>query len=191
MIETATISDVISTYGITILAPLAVVEGPIVTIVAAYLASLALLNPYQVFACVVLADLIGDSLLYVAGRVALQKLPTTLRQRLGATPERIDSLVGAFDQQGARMIVIGKLTHAAGFAVLMAAGAARMAFGPFLLANLAATLPKSLVLMAIGYAFGSAHVLIAQWISFGSAILFGVLALIAIAYLIYHKRRTI
>lgn len=188
MIDSVTISQAIAEHGMAVLAPLAVIEGPIVTVIAAYLASISLLDPYQVFVCVVLADLAGDSLYYAAGRLALQRLPQGLRARLGATPERIAALMQTFDDQGVRVVVIGKLTHAAGFAVLLAAGAARMAFIPFLLANLVATLPKSLALMVLGYVFGSAHVLIARWLSAGSAVILGVLVMTALGYVLYRRR---
>ncbi len=72
------------------------------------------------------------------------------------------------------MLVVGKLTHAAGFAVLTAAGAARMPFGRFLAINFAATIPKSLFFLALGLFFGAAHSRIATWLSTGSSILLGI-----------------
>ena len=53
----------LNAYGIAILAPLAIIEGPIVTVIAAWLASLGLLNLWEVLICVILADLVGDSLI--------------------------------------------------------------------------------------------------------------------------------
>ena len=61
-----------------------------------------------------------------------------------------------FRKEGARILVVGKLTHAAGFAILLSAGAARMPFGAFVLTNRLATIPKSMAFLALGWAVGSA-----------------------------------
>ena len=178
-------ATLITTYGIAILAPLAVIEGPIVTIIAAYLASLSLLNLSDVIVCVILADLVGDALHYAFGRFALNRLPTRWLGRVGLSRRRLFGLIRSFRSNGVRVLLIGKLTHAAGFAVLIAAGAARMPFGQFLLANLVATIPKSLFFVAIGYMFGSAHEQIGQWVSNASL---AVIAIAVVGALVWMQR---
>lgn len=167
----AEISSLISNHGIAILAPLAVIEGPIVTVIAAYLARQGLLVLWQVTLCIIIADLVGDLLYYAVGRGALGWMPIRWRERLGITDARLSSMATLFEEQGPRVLIVGKLTHAAGFAVLVGAGAARMRIGPFLLANLIAGVPKALFLIAVGYLFGSAHDAIGHWISVVSAVL--------------------
>ena len=90
------------------------------------------------------------------GRGLLDWLPLSIRRKFGVSRRRMAQMIRTFRDNGVRLLVIGKLTHAAGFAVLFAAGAARMPFLTFVLANLLATIPKSLILFAIGYMFGSA-----------------------------------
>jgi membrane protein DedA with SNARE-associated domain len=53
--------------------------------------------------------------------------------------------------------LFGKLTHSAGFAVLLAAGAAHVPIRRFLAYNLLGTLAKSLVLVLLGYWFGKLY----------------------------------
>jgi membrane protein DedA with SNARE-associated domain len=141
-------------YGYAALLPLMVIEGPAVTVLAAFLASQDLLNVWAVYAIAVLGDLIGDLLYYAAGRWTLQHLTgrpgrwaTRLRQRVAQLAPRIRTRAGA-------MLLFGKLTHSAGFAVLLAAGAAHVSVRRFLLFNLAGTVPKSLLLVVVGYWFG-------------------------------------
>jgi membrane-associated protein len=186
MTTSADIATVITNHGIAILAPLAVLEGPIVTVVAAYLASLKLLNLVNVILCVIIADVVGDCILYAMGRGMLDWLPLSLRRRFGVSRRRMAQMIRTFRENGVRVLVIGKLTHAAGFAVLFAAGAARMPFMTFVLANLLATIPKSLILVAVGYLFGSAHAVIAEWFSVGSVVILGLMAL---TLLIFWYRR--
>lgn len=183
------IATLISNYGIAILAPLAVIEGPIVTIIAAYLASQSLLRLSDVIVCVILADLVGDGLHYALGRYGLNKLSPKWRNRFGLSRGRLATLIRAFRKNGVRMLFIGKLTHAAGFAVLIAAGAARMPFGRFILANLVATIPKSLAFVAVGYLFGSAHERIALWFSNATLALIGLGAFGFVIWLQWLKRK--
>ena len=177
MVAAADVLNLLSNHGIAILFPLAVVEGPIATVIAAWLASIGLLDLRQVLVCVIAADLVGDSFLYLVGRLGLDRLPYRWRVRLGLTNRRLKALTQAFHTKATRILVIGKLTHAAGFAVLIAAGAVRMRFLPFLAANFAATVPKSLALAALGYLAGSAYGRIADWIYWGSALVLGILIL--------------
>ena len=184
MIGGADLLALLSTHGIAILAPLAVIEGPIVTVIAAWLASLGLLNLLEVLICVVLADLVGDSLLYLAGRFGLDWMPLRWRKGLLLNRRRLVRLTRMFQTNGARMLIIGKLTHGVGFAVLLAAGAARMPFLPFLTANLVATVPKSLAFAALGYLAGAAYGEISTglyWLSLA------VIAAMAVAILLRHR----
>lgn len=187
MTTSAELAAVIAEYGIAILAPLAVVEGPIVTIVAAYMASLKLLDLGNVILCVIIADVVGDCILYAMGRGLLDWLPLSIRRKFGVSRRRMAQMIRTFRDNGVRLLVIGKLTHAVGFAVLFAAGAARMPFLTFVLANLLATIPKSLILVAIGYMFGSAHAVMAEWFSVGSVIVLGLMA--ATLLVLWYRRR--
>lgn len=189
MILQADITALVATYGLIVLAPVAVVEGPIVTVIASFLAAQGLLSLPGVFLCVVLADVVGDGLFYGLGRSGLGRLSPGWRQRLGLTPARLDGLVTAFETSAARILLAGKWTHAAGFAVLVAAGAARMPLWRFLWVNLLATIPKILLFMAIGYVFGSGHAQIAGWISGGSLILTAVALLAVLFWFRYRKGR--
>lgn len=179
----------ITTYGLIVLGPLAVVEGPVVTVIAAYLASQGLFDLKVVFVIVLLADLIGDSLLYWLGRGLLGKLSPRWRRRLGLSAQRIATLVKTFGESGTKLLLLGKWTHAAGFAVLVAAGAAHMKFWRYFWINFLATIPKSAVLLAVGYTFGGAQAQIAKWISGGSLLLVGFLGALALGWYWFHRLR--
>lgn len=172
----------ITRNGLWVMAPIAVVEGPIVTVVAAWLASLGLLRLPAVIAVAIVADLLGDALLYALGRSA----PQRLRARLGLRQDRLARLSQHFDRRGASTLVLGKLTHSAGAAVLVAAGMARMPFGAFLWWNLVATLPKSLAFVALGWSLGGAHARIGEWISTGSLLLLA--GLLAVGAVLWRRR---
>jgi membrane-associated protein len=181
MTDHSQIIALIQSHGLTMLTALAVVEGPIVTVIAAWLASMSLLRFQDVFICVLLADLVGDTALYLAGRFAPQLLSAAVARRLGLTRRRVTTVVRSFRERGWRILLFGKLTHAAGFAVLAAAGAARMPFLEFLMVNLAATIPKVLVFMGIGYLAGSASGAIGEWLGIVSAAVIAIIAMAIVA----------
>ena len=114
------------------------------------------MNLAAILLVVVAADLVGDVILYFVGRFSHGSLPQRWRARLGLDEQRQAALEEHFRASGGRTLIIGKLTHSAGFLVLLAAGGARMPFGRFLLYNLAGTVPKSLVFLLIGYTVGAA-----------------------------------
>ena len=189
MIDHAQLVSLMSDYGLWILTPLAVIEGPIVTVIAGYLASLSILNLWQIIPCVIIADIVGDSLLYLLGRLALGSIGPTWRGRLGLSQRRLFCLMRGFRRNGAKILVTAKLTHAAGFAALTAAGAARMRFADFILANTLAGIPKCLLFVTLGYLFGSAYETVGSWLSFEAMLLLAIgLGVLVVVYL--NRRRT-
>lgn len=160
-----TVLQMVQTHGLLLLFPLAVIEGPIITVVAGWLVRLGHLSLGWAMLVLVVADLAGDSLLYALGRYGPDNLPPTWRSALGATDTRTARMAKHFSRHGGRTLVAAKLTHTFGFAVLVAAGVSRMSLPAFLGFNLAAAIPKTLFFLMIGYAVGEAHVTIDHWIA--------------------------
>lgn len=167
-------------HGLGLLAPIAVLEGPIVSVIAGYLASLGMLHPAAVCIVVILADLVGDALLYGIGRGGGRVLPARARRWFDRDSPRVRQLALHFRDQGGRTLILGKLTHSAGAVVLLAAGVARMPFGAFLWFNLLATVPKSLCFVAIGYVMGHAYVRVENWLFTASTLMMAALLCVAI-----------
>jgi membrane protein DedA with SNARE-associated domain len=147
----------LSHYGYVAVFVFAVVEGPIVTILAAFLASRGVFSVVGIYVTVVLGDLVGDAIFYAIGRWCLGKLPWFSGSRGRTLKGRVDQIGAKLREQPGRVLLFGKLTHSAGFAVLLAAGAARTRFGEFLIYNLLGTLPKSAAFVVVGYYFGRSY----------------------------------
>lgn len=180
-----TIRGIIQDWGLLVLAPISILEGPIVTVIAAWFARQGLMNVVGVYVVCVLGDLVGDAAFYWLGRHGLSP---RWQQRLGLTPDRRRMLKTLFRNHGARTLVLGKLTHSAGAAVLLAAGASRMPFWRFVGWNAVATIPKTLLFLLIGYSFGGAAERINGWIAaFSMAML--VLILLAGGGWLAHRLR--
>ena len=184
-----TVTALIAKNGLAIVAPIAVLEGPIVTVIAAWLASRGLVDVWSVAIVVILADLFGDVLFYALGRWGLHRLPLRWRYRMGLSRGRLAQVAGHFKDRGGRTLVFGKLTHSAGAAVLVAAGLARMPMLKFFWVNLLATIPKSLFFVVIGYAFGAAYSQIDDWIARASLLLLGLLVMGGIIWFLKRAAR--
>lgn len=180
----ATIS-LIRSDGLLLLFPLAVVEGPIVTVIAAYLASLGYLDILRVYFVVVLADLAGDVGLFVLGRFWHRLIPAGAL-RFGVEDRRLAQLEEHFRLHGGQTLLFGKLTHSAGFLILLAAGASGMPLRQFIYYNFLGTIPKSLFFSFVGYTFGYAYKSIDLYIYRGSAI---VLVFVALAGLLWFASK--
>jgi membrane protein DedA with SNARE-associated domain len=177
MLDDPALVDLLRTWGLVVLAPLSLLEGPIVSMVAGYLARLGLFDPIAVLVIVVLGDLVGDVALYLIGRKGRLVVRRRWLRRLKISPAQLARLVRRFREQDVRLILFGKFTHYLGFAILLAAGVARMPFGRFLFACLIATIPKSAVLVAIGWTFGEAWSREDDWLFRVLAVSLAVLAL--------------
>ena len=137
--------------GLAILFVLALIEGPIVTVIAGALAGRGVFDPLAVLVVALAGDVAGDILLYAAGRFC----PDLARRLFGRRmPIEAVGVRDLFARQGGWLLVIGKLTHVAGFAVILTAGFARMRLGPFLGYSLLAALPKVMALAGAGWVFG-------------------------------------
>lgn len=189
MVGLETIVGLASTYGLAIVAPLAVIEGPIVTVIAAWLASQGILNVWAVAVVVIAADLLGDLALYALGRWGLHKLPKRWRDRLGLNRARLLGIAKHFRARGTRTLVIGKLTHSAGAAVLVAAGLGKVRLWRFFWVNLFTTIPKSLFFVGLGYFIGSAYARIDNWITRASLVLACVLIVAGALWLLSRWAR--
>lgn len=183
MAETSQLVQLIQTHGYALVAPLALIEGPIVSVISGYLASLGLLKLPAVMMVVIVADLLGDAIFYVIGRKGRRWVPAGWMARIGLTRVKLARLVRRFRANGTRFLVIGKVTHSAGFAILVAAGIAKMSFARFMLINLLVTIPKSVAFVMLGYVFGAAYTRIDGWIFRGSLVM---LTLLALGLLVRH-----
>ncbi len=177
------ITALLSGHPYVALLPLAVVEGPVVTFACGVLISIGKLNPLLALAMVVAGDLIGDAILYSLGRWGGRRVLSFFggHPRLAA---RVHELEGQLLRKAGRVLVIGKLTHSVGAAVLLAAGMIRMPLGRFLAVSVGSTLLKSFVLLAAGYWIGSSYQLVLDYSSYliGFLVVLGIAGLWAVLF---------
>lgn len=148
------ISSSIADYGYAALFAASMLEGPIATVIGAFLASQGLLELSGVYATVVLGDLSGDLLYYGIGRLGRRRWRGVFSLR---RQRHLAALQAYLHKHAGKTLLVGKLTHAAGFLVLLAAGASRIPLQRFLGYNLLGTLLKSAAFALLGYFAGAAY----------------------------------
>lgn len=149
------IFNLLYSYSYYILFPLVVIEGPIVTIIVGFLASLGFLNPWIAYPVIVAGDLGGDVLYYCAGRWWLRSAFRRILTYFNANLAKVQKMEEALRKHKGKVLFFGKLSHLFGVFILFIAGHAEVPFGEYLFFNFLATLPKSLILLLVGYFFGS------------------------------------
>ena len=171
-------------YQYWFLFPITAAEGPIVTLIAGFLVFLGSMNFWLAYAIIVAGDLAGDTIYYAIGRWGGRRLVKRWENKAGMGENKLEKLESHFKHHPAKTLVLGKLAHGLGGPVLAAAGLAKMPYSEFLLVNLLATVPKSLILLALGFYFGNAYSQVTRYLdAIGIAMLAGVLVLIC-AYFI-------
>jgi len=180
---------VLMQYRYLVLFPLVVFEGPIVSVLAGFLATLGIFNFFLAFFVVVTGDITGDLAHYAIGRWGRKKFIDRWGKYLGITSERVLRIEKHFEKHKIKTLLIGKISHGIGGIPLVAAGIARMPIGEFFLINLAATLPKSLALLLVGYFFGQAAAKINSIFEGVAFFMAGILILFFIAYYFYRSRK--
>ncbi len=165
-----------------------IVEGPIITVIAGFLSSLGYLNLFMAYAVVVIGDLIGDSIYYSVGRWGRNFILRRWGRYVGITMKRIMRLQEYFAKHKGKTLVVGKISHAFGAPILVAAGVANVPYWEFAGINCLATLPKSLALLLIGFYFGKAYAKINAYFDYAEI---GLVALAALLFILYFITKRI
>jgi len=148
--------------------PVVVVEGPIITVIAGFLSSLGFLNIFIAYAVIVVGDIVGDIMFYAIGYYGRQKFVNRWGRFLGITSERVERLEKHFEKHTGKTLIVVKLSQGIGAVVLVAAGIARVPFRKFVWYNFIPTLPKSLILILIGYYSGESYVKISSYLDYAA-----------------------
>jgi membrane protein DedA with SNARE-associated domain len=168
--------------------PVVVVEGPIITVIAGFLSSLGLLNIFIAYAVVVGGDIVGDIMYYALGYYGRQRFVKRWGRFLGITLERVERLEKHFEKHSGKTLIIGKLSQGVGAVVLVAAGIARVPFRKFIWYNFIPTLPKSLILLLIGYYAGESYIKISSYLDYAAI---GTVVAAVIFIVIYFMMRKV
>lgn len=176
------IFNLIYTYSYAILFPLVVIEGPVITVIAGFLASTGFLDPIPAYATILVANMTGDIIYYAAGRWWFKGSIKKLTDFFKISPERIERIQDKLKRHSGKVLFFGKLSHVFGGLILVASGMAEIPVKKYLFFCFLAEAPKSLILLGVGYFFGSTITNYGKYVNFT---LVGLIILTAILIGIY------
>jgi membrane protein DedA with SNARE-associated domain len=130
---------------------LVLIEGPAATITAGILVGAGAAAFWPVWAVVVLAEVAGDSLLYLAGRSARRPWVAAVLHRLKVTA-LLDRLAGV---SLPRLVVTAKLVDVVALPAFVSAGLTRAPYRRFVAWVAAAAAVRGLVLIGLGALLGN------------------------------------
>ena len=175
-------------YGYWMMLPLMIIEGPIVTVLAAMLASLGAFNVFLVLLFSILGDVIGDVALYGLGYRFGMGFVRHVGKYLGITEKLVLQMGEYFKKYGGKTIFAVKSTTGLCWATFTAAGIAKMDFKKFLKNSVYGGIVWSGFLVAMGYFYGYLWRDIKQYIQWIGWLIFAVAA-VSIAGITLYKNR--
>ena len=180
-----TIITLLSHYGYILLFPIAIIEGPIVTVIAAFLASQGYMNLLGIYAVVIAADIAGDFLFYALGR---WNMPFIKKHGhyLGVTEQKIKKAEEYYLKHHHKSIIISKTIHGLGVVGLVAAGALKVPYPRFFRIALAVSLVQSAIFVLIGFFLGHAYSTIGKYLGYFATVTTCIIIAGIIGFLIYR-----
>jgi membrane protein DedA with SNARE-associated domain len=137
---------------------LMLVEGPLAMVTSGMLVSTGLMTFALAALLAVAADVGADSAYFLAGRLARRSTgnsrTTRLLARMGATAERRSRLEASVRGNFVRIMLGAKVFDSAAIPVIATAGGSGVPYLRFLRWNLAFTVPKATLLVALGALVG-------------------------------------
>ncbi len=177
------------TYKYAFLFPTLMVEGPGISILAAFLSSPGggmIFNVWVVLFIVMAVDICADTFYYSIGRWGKNWLVSRYPKRFSLSPDRFRKLERYFNTHTVKTLVMGKISHALGWTTMVAAGSARVPYQKFFTINLVVSIIKSIVFVSLGYYFGTHYELLLQY--FGKVGLIATfLMVVVVSYYIFRK----
>jgi len=180
----------LSLWGYPAMLLLMILEGPIATIIAAFLASLGYFNVFIVFGLSVTGDVIGDIILYYIGFFGGSRILPKVEKFLKIRDATVKKLKDKFHQNSERLIFYVKSTTGLAYIAFITAGTLRMDIWKFVKNSILGGLVWSSLLVILGYFFGYAAEQISQYIKYAGAIILAAAVMFFIGLSLYKKKQT-
>jgi membrane protein DedA with SNARE-associated domain len=155
-------------YGYAIVFILMIAEGPLTTLVAAFLASTGVFNVYVIFLLSFLGDILGDTLFYALGRYGGHGFVRKYGKYVGLSDRRVKRLEKFFGERGRKTVFTAKSTTGFGILAYVTAGVVKMPFGQFLQSVALGGVIWSALLVVLGYFFGEVAEQVSEYLQYGA-----------------------
>lgn len=166
-----------------------ILEGPIVTMIAAFLASLGYFNVFIVFILSMTGDVVGDIALYYIGYFGGHRILLKVEKFLKIKESIVEKLRNKFHTNGAKIIFYVKATTGLCYITFILAGTLRMKISKFIKYSVLGGLVWSTFLVIAGYFFGYAAEQISEYIQYAGYIIFTAATIFFIGITLYKRKQ--
>lgn len=177
MNELHPILQFIASYGYWIAIPIMIIEGPVITIVMGFLASLGLFNIFVVIALGTLSDLISDTGFYFSGRHGGERILRKLKIPLLHQNEFLQKVRTRFVTHPGKIFFGAKVLTGVAQTTFVLAGVTKINYKKILKYTIPGGMIWSAGLALLGYYFGKNSNDISRILSRTGIILFALLIL--------------
>lgn len=174
--------ELILTYKYLILTPLAIIEGPIISVIAGFLTTLNVFNPLFVFLVMVAGDIIGDAIYYYIGYSG-----KNLFKYFKINEKKIEKAKLYFEKNHKKAIAGSKILWGIGTAGLVTAGALHIPYKKYFKTCALYSLGQSFIMITIGILFGQAYLTIEKYFNYYAAVV-SIVTLSLIIFFIFTKK---
>jgi membrane protein DedA with SNARE-associated domain len=172
-----------SGYGIMFI--LMFIEGPIVTYIASFAASLGIFNLFYVFILSSLGNIAGDLLFFFIGRVS-KKAAIYRYESKSLNPTRMNKLKMYLEKNPGKTIAVIKLTPFLPVPGLILAGASNVNLKKFITYSVLVTMASSLFMVLLGFYSGVAFLTIARYVKYIEYLIGGTILLIILVFFFFR-----
>lgn len=173
-------------YKYAVLFPLAIIEGPVLAVVAGWLCAAGYLRIEIALPVIVAGDMIGDSACYLLGRVTRAGHFNRLLGIFGCSAERVDRLREWFRVNPIKTISLSKITPGIGPAGIYLAGQTRIPYNEFLPICVSTSVVQYFFYLQAGMLLGHGYLLLTHYLNVVASLCIAV----AVAAVIFFVIRT-
>ncbi len=157
--DLALATSLILQYKYLLLLPVAIIEGPILSMICGFFIRTGELALAPTFIALAVGDLLGDALWYWIGRHYGHSFIRRFGRFFSITEESVATVHRIFDTYHTGILLFSKVTMGLGFpgATLFTAGMTRVPFNKFMILNALGQIVWTAALLAIGYYLGNVY----------------------------------
>lgn len=165
------------------------VPGESLVLASGFFAHQGILELDAVMAAAGMGAVAGDNVGYLLGARLGREWLLRKGSRFGIRRKRLAQVEGFFQRWGSRSVFLGRFIGFARALVPFVAGASRMTYRKFVLADALGAGLWTVTFVLLGYVLGASWQVAEKWISRGGLLFAAVLLLLGLGFWLRHRRR--
>lgn len=176
-------------YSYVAIFPIAVIEGPVIALVAGFLVSLGYLNFIPAYVTLVIADVLGDIIVYYIGYYSNRdKFSMKYGSRFPKILNNLNLVDKLWQKHERKTMLLSKLSYGLCIPFLMSAGVSRVPIRRFFAYVLFIDIIKFGAIMTAGYFLGYSFQKAESYILYFGIIVALALVAFMVIYILYSKK---